>query len=220
MNAKTPTAQEQVTARLRTEIVTGLLPPGVQVRQEALAASYGVSRVPLREALKILEGEGLVQYYPHRGFFVTELNVADLHEIYRLRGLLEAEAIAQAVPTMHEDDVDAIESLLNAVDAAVLSGDLQQLHQANRAFHFAIFDHAGLPRLSRMLHQLWDATDVYRGLYFQEEDHRDLIAHEHRGILAALRSGDAAAVVEWQAGHRQHSEQAVSRWISGVRPES
>ena len=91
------TAQELVLTGLRTDILTGELGPGDQVVQELLAERYGVSRVPLREALKTLESEGQVVYYPHRGYFVAELSVADLMEVYRLRSLLEAEAIRHAV---------------------------------------------------------------------------------------------------------------------------
>ena len=96
-----PTAQEAVLAELRRAIVTGELAPGEQVLQDALAERFGVSRVPLREALKILEGEGQVTYRPHRGYFVAELDVDDLREVYRIRDLLESEAVRVAVPLAH-----------------------------------------------------------------------------------------------------------------------
>ena len=88
-----PTAQEAVLAELRRAIAAGELRPGEQVLQDALAERFGVSRVPLREALKILEGEGQVTYRPHRGYFVAELDLDDLREVYRIRDLLETEAI-------------------------------------------------------------------------------------------------------------------------------
>ena len=103
-----PTAQEAVLTELRRAIVTGELRPGEQVRQDALAEQFGVSRVPLREALKILEGEGQVTYLPHRGYFVAELDVADLREVYRLRDLLETEAVRAAVPRLTDADVAEI----------------------------------------------------------------------------------------------------------------
>lgn len=203
--AKRMTAQETVLRELRADIVAGVLRPGDQVVQESLAARYGVSRVPLREALKILEGEGLVVYYPHRGYFVMELSVDDLAEVYRLRSILEAEAIAHAVPQLTSLDCDALADLLAQVDAAGERGDISALAEANRRFHFAIFDAAGMPRLSRVLHQLWDSTDVYRTLYFHQEANRERITGEHAAMLAALRAGDGAEVIRLHDAHREHS---------------
>ena len=154
------TAQDTALAALRADLRDGFLTPGDQVVQETLAERYGVSRVPLREALKTLEAEGQVVYHPNRGYFVTELRVADLLEVYRLRELLEAEAISVAVPALSDEDVDAFAELLHDVDVASAAGDVETLTAANRRFHFAIFDAAGLPRLSRLLRQLWDATDA------------------------------------------------------------
>lgn len=102
---KPSTAQEAVLAQLRRAIVSGELRPGEPIRQSALAERFGVSRVPLREALKILEGEGQVTYRPHRGYVVTELNMDDLLEVYRIRELLEGEAARRAVPRLSETDI-------------------------------------------------------------------------------------------------------------------
>ena len=108
-------------AALRRALVSGELAPGEQVRQESLAERFGVSRVPLREALKILEGEGRVVYLPHRGYFVAELSLDDLLEVYRMRELLEAEAVMVAVPR------------LGASDLAAISAACEDVRQANRA---------------------------------------------------------------------------------------
>ena len=107
-------------------------------------------------------------YYPHRGYFVAELSVADLLEVYRLRALLEAEAIRAAVPTLGDDDVAALaRPRRTRSTSAADAGDVIAMTSANRRFHFALFDAAGMPRLSRLLRQLWEATDAYRALYFQ-----------------------------------------------------
>jgi DNA-binding GntR family transcriptional regulator len=209
------TAQDAVLAALREDIRTGRLAPGEQIVQESLAERYGVSRVPLREALKTLESEGQATYYPHRGYFVTELSVADLLEVYRLRALLEAEAIRAAVPTLGDDDVAALADLAAAVDAASGRGDLAEVTVANRRFHFALFDAAGMPRLSRLLRQLWEATDAYRSLYFQAEPNRERVAAEHAAMVAALRARDADAVVVLHDRHRQNSVVAVRALLEG-----
>ena len=212
------TAQELVLTGLRTDILTGELGPGDQVVQELLAERYGVSRVPLREALKTLESEGQVVYYPHRGYFVAELSVADLMEVYRLRSLLEAEAIRHAVPALNDGDVDDLADLLAEVDAASRAEDVLAMTAANRRFHFPIFDAAGMPRLTRLLHQLWDATDAYRALYFQQSINRSRVGREHARMLAALRARDAELLVRLHDEHRDRSVGTVRAILE--RPDS
>lgn len=208
-----PTAQEAVLQALREEIVTGGIRPGEQIVQDALAERYGVSRVPLREALKILEGEGQVVYHPHRGYFVANLSVDDLLEVYRLRAILEAEALRVAVPDLTDDDVARSEALLAEVEDAGREGDVLALTASNRAFHFAMFEASGMPRLVRLLRQLWDATDAYRSVYFSDEVNRRRVAREHRAMLTALRERDAEALVRLHDEHRSASVSAVRHVI-------
>ena len=205
-----PTAQEAVLTELRRLLVTGELPPGSPVRQEALAERLGVSRVPLREALKVLEGEGHVQYLPRRGYVVSELSVSDLVEVYRLRELLEAEAIRVAVPRLDSVRIDALRASAREVDAAGRVGDLALMTTTNREFHFLLFDAAGMPRLTRTLRQLWDATDVYRSVYFSGAANRTRVKHEHADLLAAVALGDVELAVTVQADHRKHSVASVT----------
>lgn len=204
------TAQEAVLSELRRMLVTGELAPGEPLRQEALAETLGVSRVPVREALKVLEGEGAVVHEPHKGYVVAELSVDDLVEVYRLREILEAEAIRVAVPRLTASDLDALAAAAADVDSAGRSGDVTAMTEANRRFHFLLFDAAGMPRLSRTLRQLWDATDVYRSVYFSGVTNRQRVKHEHKALLVALRSGDAAAAVRAQHEHRDNSVTAVT----------
>lgn len=203
------TAQESVLAALRADIRTGDLRPGDQIVQESLADRYGVSRVPLREALKTLEAEGQVEYHPHRGYFVVELSVDDLTEVYRLRELLEGEALRHAVPALADEDIEVIAELLDEVEAAAGRADVIAMAEANRRFHFAIFDAAGMPRLSRLLRQLWEATDAYRALYYQDPDNRDRVETEHRAMVAALRARDGEELVRQQDAHRARTVDSV-----------
>jgi len=186
------------------------------VRQEAVADRLAVSRVPVREALKVLEGEGHVVYLPRRGYVVSELSVADLSEVYRLRELLEAEAIRVAVPRLDDVTVAAIERAAHDVDAAGRRGDLVAMTSCNRDFHFLLFDAAGMPRLSRTLRQLWDATDVYRGVYFAGTGNRRRVADDHATLVAALRARDVRAAVAAQKSHRDASVSAVTEALAGA----
>ena len=209
-----PTAQEAVLAEMRRLILTGELAPGSPVRQEAVAERLGVSRVPVREALKVLEGEGQVVYSPHRGYVVAELSVRDLVEVYRLRELLEAEAIRVAVPRLTDDDVVCLEAAADATDEAGRALDVALMTTTNREFHFRLFDAAGMPRLSRTLRQLWDATDVYRAVYFSGEANRERVRDDHGALLVALRRRDVRAAIAAQKAHRDASVDAVTAAIT------
>lgn len=201
--------------RIRTDLLTGGLESGQKIVQQSLAARYGVSRIPLREALNELAAEGLVVHEPNRGYFVARLSTADMQEVYRLRQLLEDEAIVRACQHLSDSDIDKIATLAHQCDAAMATQDLPAIAGSNRAFHFAVFEAAGMPRLSRMLGSLWDATQAYRRLYFLEESNHSHIRKEHAALVRALRRRDAAAAVAAQARHRARSLSEVGARLAG-----
>ena len=207
------TAQEFVLGELRRGIVSGELRPGEQIRQDALAERLGTSRVPLREALKILEGEGQVTYHPHRGYFVAELSSADLTEVYRIRELLEDEAVSTAIPLLRDEDVAELAAAMTAIEVAAASGDIAGMTRANRQFHFLLIERASLPRLARLIRQLWDATDAYRSVYFAEEHNRRQVEHEHRAIVDAVRERDIPRTIALLHTHRDHAVHRVSELL-------
>ncbi|MCT4357092.1 GntR family transcriptional regulator [Streptomyces sp. Je 1-79] len=204
-----PTAQQFVLEELRRAITTGELRPGGQIRQDALAARLDVSRVPLREALKILEGEGLVVHHIHRGYFVAELSLADLEEIYRIRGLLETEAVRMGIRRGEDGILASLEKIQREVERAADAGDVTAMAAANRRFHFALIEASGMPRLVRLVTTLWDATDAYRSLYYTDEPNRELAVREHRAVISAVRNGDEEAAVRWLDEHRAHAVAAL-----------
>jgi DNA-binding GntR family transcriptional regulator len=214
MSAAGLTAQEIVLQEMRSALASGMLLPGQQLVQEDLAEEFGVSRVPIRESLKILEGEGHVTYHPNRGYFVTELSATDLSELYRIREILEAEALTRAVAEVSDADLRDIEEILKEVNAAAASGDIDALTQANRAFHLSIIELSGMNRLSRLIRQLWDASDIYRTVYFREESNRDRIFAEHQEIFRALETRDAEALIQAQNHHREQAVQVLNTVIS------
>jgi DNA-binding GntR family transcriptional regulator len=196
-----PTAQEAVLAELRRAIVSGELKPGEPIRQSVL----GVSRVPLREALKILQGEGQVEYQPHHGYSVTSLDLDDLREVYRIRQLLETEAARISVPAFGGAEVKALSEAARDVD---LAGDLEDyvaMAEANRRFHFLLVEGAGMPRLTHLVQILWDATDVYRSFYYTDVSNRYRVRAEHAGIVQAAADRDMERVIRLLDEHRQHA---------------
>lgn len=207
--SKPPTAQQAVLAELRRFIASGRLRPGEQVRQDTLSGELGVSRVPLREALKILEGEGQVTYQAHRGYFVAELSLQDLLEVYRIRGLLEPEALREALPKLTEEDVTRVLDAQRDVATAAKDGDLGAMTEANRRFHFALMEPSGLPRLMRFVRLLWDSTDAYRSVYYNLDEHRSAVLEEHDAAVAAMRAGDADRLVAVLDAHRHNAVDAL-----------
>lgn len=211
--ARPPTTQEFVLEELRKAIVAGELTPGRPIRQDTIAQRFGVSRVPLREALKTLEAEGQVVYRPHRGYAVAELAIGDLLEVYRLRELLESEAVRVACGLYGDDDLARLEDARRDVDAAADADDLVGMIAANRRFHFALLEPCGMPRLVRMVRTLWDSTDAYRAVYYNAEDNRARVRREHELIVRAASERDADALVGLLDQHRQHAVDALRETI-------
>jgi DNA-binding GntR family transcriptional regulator len=209
-----PSTHEAVLSELRRRLAAGILRPGEKVPPEELARELGVSRIPIREALKILEGEGQIVYEPRRGFFVPTLSLADLEELYRMRELLETEAIELAVPTLDDETLDRIASNLADADAASARGDLASYAQANRRFHLDLYAAAERPLLLRTIRQLWDASDAYRALYANDDEHRATAAARHREILTALSRRDAKAAIAAQNRHRDGALKELAALLS------
>ena len=193
-----PTAQEAVADALRRLILERELRPGDPIRQEHLARRLGVSAIPVREALRVLEGEGQVVYNPRRGYAVAQLDPDELRDVYRLRELLEAEAVRSALPRLTDEHLAAIRAAAAEVEA---TGSLA----ANRRLHFLVLEAAERPVLLRHIRMLWDSTEAYRALYYADEANLQAAVAEHRELLDALEARDAEAVIANLAAHRERA---------------
>lgn len=212
------TAQEAVLAELRTWILTRKLLPGAAIRQDAIATELGVSRVPIREALKILEGEGHVVYKPHRGYSLVELDIGDLQEIYRIRQLLEEEAVRRSLPTLGPEELERMAEAIADMEQASDDGNMTELTAANRRFHFTLFESAAMPRLQHSIKVLWDSSDPYRSLYFLDAHHRTTVNAEHRSIMAQVQRGAVEDVLDLLNQHREHAIAELSAVLDGPEP--
>lgn len=199
------TAQQAVLAALQRMIVTGELVPGTPIVQDALAEQFGMSRVPVREALRILEGEGKVVHTAHHGYRVTRLAVSDLLEIYRLRRVLEREVTTEAVPRLTAAHLGQMRAAMDDIDRAADVNDIIAMGVANREFHFALLEASEMPHALRIVRQLWDTTDPYRRLYFQRPVTRENVNREHQLILEACERHDVDEVVALLDVHRDHA---------------
>jgi DNA-binding GntR family transcriptional regulator len=203
--ARTPTAQDRAAATLRAAILDGELRPGQRVSQEAWAARAQVSLIPVREALRALAGEGLVTYRPRRGYVVTELDLDELEEVYRLRRLLETDVIRRGVPRATPDAVLALGVAADECREAADSGDVVAQLAANRRFHDLLHALADSRPATRLIDLLWDSTEAYRALYYALPGEAAEADRAHRGIVAAVAAGDAEAVVALQDAHRERA---------------
>lgn len=208
------TAQEAVLLELRRQLLDGSHPPGSALRPDAIGADLGVSAVPVREALRILEGEGHVDYRPHRGYVVTDLDIDDLKEIYRIRELLETEAVCRAIPKLEAPHHRTLAELVEEMEA--VEHDVIQLRAVNRRFHFTVFEAADMPQLARVLRILWDSSDRYRSRYLSSPENRQLVREQHRRILKSIQNRDVQMVNEEMRLHRKHAIKALAHAVNAA----
>lgn len=200
---------------IREAIVSGELEPGQHVRQEELARRLGISATPIREAIGLLEAEGLLRNEPHKGVTVVALAPDDIVETYWIRSGLESVATRLAVlntsPQRRKDLVNHLSSIHAAMEAAVVAGNLKRVPRQNRDFHFAIFDAAGMPRLRDMIQRLWVNLPHY--YLWQIPGRAETSLAQHVPILQAISSGDADAA---EAAMRQHICLALNTLVQSL----
>jgi DNA-binding GntR family transcriptional regulator len=196
------TAQQHAVESLRRLVVSGALRPGGRVNQEDVAGELGLSVAPVREALRVLEQEGQLTYLPRRGYFVTELRIEDLEEIYGLRALLEARAARHALPALDDEALARVREAARACADAAEAGDVAAELAANRRFHFGLLDAPGQPHALRVIRLLWDSTEAYRAMYYNSPDERAASLEAHDRILAAVREHDPDRLVAELDAHR------------------
>ncbi len=190
---------EQLYDGLRTAIIQGRIAPGTRMSQVQLAGQLGVSRTPLREAIRLLQREGLIEAERNRMVTVTGLSVDDLEAIYVLRILNETFAASVTVPGMTDDDIGALREQL-ATMAASAGEDMATWGEAHRAFHRGLMAGAG-DRLRRFTDELWDHSERYRQLYLRQPSIWEIGESEHAAILDACRARDGDLVAARLARH-------------------
>jgi DNA-binding GntR family transcriptional regulator len=203
------TLAAQVVERIRQAILDQSLPPGSRINQYKLAEDLNVSLVPVREALKELEAEGLVSITPRRGAFVTEISFDDLDELYFARRLMEGEAIALACRRLSEEDFQTLTNLMSAMQASTDQGAIHPFMQQNRAFHMHIYAAADNRYLKQIIENLWERSELYRYRYMFVLRNADVIHQEHDDIFNACRDGDAERARQLIHEHIWHTRNGI-----------
>lgn len=178
-----------VAEAIRQAIVDGGLAPGARLKEEELARELGMSRTPVREALLVLQAEGLVDAAPNRGATVRVHDAQDLDDLYQLRALLEGYAARKAAAHATEDLVRMLWSSCDRFEE-LSDGDVRALVKENFVFHNAILEAAGSARVAGMVRKVTELPLVYKSYIWYSPEQRRISAHYHRQITRALESRD------------------------------
>jgi DNA-binding GntR family transcriptional regulator len=203
---------EAVTRTLREAILRGELRPGERLVQDDIATELGVSRQPVRDALRRLESEGLVIQLPRRGFIVREYREEDIRENYYLRQLLESEAARLAAERIQLGELEELRAINRALSEAVEMENLTLIAELNTRFHQVVHESSGMPQLVRIIKQLWLGRTVFTPIYIPGRARRSV--EEHEEILQALadRNPERAA-----SAMREHIARAAAEYFSTER---
>lgn len=186
---------------IRERILRGHYPEGEPLRQDAIGAELGVSRIPVREALRQLEAEGLVIFNPHRGAVVSVLSLRQIRELFELRAEIEGDLIRRAVPLMKPEHHAKAEEILDAYDAALRSGDVAVYGALNWKFHSALYAAADRELTMSVVSKLHHHSDRYLRMQLALTHGETRARNEHRAIAAAARKRDSAKASRLMRDH-------------------
>ena len=207
-----PTAlYQEVAERLRQRIFAHELTPGTWIDEQKLAEQYGISRTPLREALKVLASEGLVELKPRRGCYVTEISRQDLDDIFPLMAMLEGRCASEAVKRIRPADVSALKAIHDRLEASARDGRIDAFFEANQEFHKKIQELAGNRWLLSVIQDLRKVLKLSRLHSLSLEGRLQQSLDEHRLIMAAIENSDAARAEQVMHDHLLSGREALAK---------
>ena len=202
---------DEVAQRLRTLIFDGELAPGSFIDEAALCGSLQISRTPLREALKVLASEGLVELKPRRGCYVTEISRQDLDDIFPLMAMLEGRCASEAVKRIRPADVTALKAIHERLESSARDGRIDAFFEANQEFHKKIQELAGNRWLLSVIQDLRKVLKLSRLHSLSLEGRLQQSLDEHRLILAAIENNDAARAEQVMHDHLLSGREALAK---------
>jgi DNA-binding GntR family transcriptional regulator len=207
-------ASTAATELIREAILDGRLVPGERLKEEELARELGISRTPVREALLMLQAEGLVNATPNRGAAVRVHTPEDLDDLYQLRALLEGYAARRAAARISEEQIELMRGSCDRFDMLSPADELRELVRENLLFHNTILDAAGSARLAGMVREVIELPLVYKSYIWYSPDQKQISAHYHRQIVNALAARDSERA---ELIMKEHVFEARDLLVSHVR---
>ena len=203
----------QIFNRIRDDILSGNYAPGEELKEATLGKQLGVSRTPVREAMRKLELEGLVVMIPRRGAQVANITEKDLNDVLEVRMALENLSIENACKKMTEEQLAELKKAAKVFEATMEEGNLVKLAEADVAFHEVIYQSSDNRRLNQVLNNLREQIYRYRVEYLKEEETRKLLVKEHDEIYEAIRNRDVKTAQEISYQHIENQREAIVRSI-------
>jgi DNA-binding GntR family transcriptional regulator len=199
--------------QLRQSILAGVHVAGTQLRQDALAETYNVSRIPVREALFQLEAEGLVRIAPHKGAVVSELSLEEINDVFDLRAILEPRLLAHSLPLLDSSDFDQLESIQTRFRNSIATRNIREWGEINAEFHLALYSRASQPRSQAIVAGLLQTSDRYTRLQLSNTAAMDAAEKEHAELIALCRARKGDEACRFLAQHIETVRQGLLRVI-------
>ena len=214
-----PAASRRVADHLRAEILGGGIGPGERVRQEDIAQRLGASRIPVREALRMLEAEGLVEHEANKGARVPRLGRHEVDVMYRMREQLEPLALTESLPELAETEMARLAGIQDEIESGV---DIGRFVELDRDFHLGTYQGCRIEQLTATVVRLWNSTQHYRRAFMQLSGPGRMwvVNAEHRLLLDAVERRDSVDAGRFLAGHIRRTRIELSHHpaVFGGRP--
>ncbi|MFR9780186.1 GntR family transcriptional regulator [Micromonospora sp. MS34] len=206
----TGAASARVAAFLRTAILNGDIAPGERIRQEEVAERLGASRLPVREALRILEAEGLTEHEPHKGARVPKLSMHEVDVIYQMRERLEPLALSESIPHLEAAELERLAEIQSRIEADI---DMRSFLALDREFHLLTYTGCGIEQLTGMVTRLWNSTQHYRHAFMtlSGPGRMWVVNAEHRLLLDAIERRDTVDAERYLGGHIRRTRIELQR---------
>ncbi len=199
--------RDQIYETLRNAILEGRLKVGERLKQDELASRMNVSRMPVREALKLLQEDGLVTVKAHRGAWVNHFSMDNLIEVYLLRKILEQKAVELAVPYFKPEDISVLIALNREFEQAVFAQDYTEMIRINENFHFALYNKSGFSYLVKIIKDLWSNFPRYTFNLVPKQG--DNSVQEHWNVINAISQGQVEKAGLSVRNHIENAQQAL-----------
>lgn len=210
-----------VADKLRDQIIRGEIPEGAQLRQDAIATQYQVSRIPVREALRQLDAEGLISIVPNRGAIVPALSPSDIEELFSIRALLEPEVLKLSVPHLTEADFSEADAVLHTYVSELRKPDhVSTWGRLNWQFHSILYSRANQPRFMAIIRNVNNSGERYTRLQLYLTHGVKRANEEHHQILELCRRRDIQAACELLRQHISHAGDSLKKALEQRRTEA